>query len=320
LEKPTHAIIVLSQLDTRYFKEIAGISSWTLEFALVKRGETDPLSEATPTLLYSRSVNLEIDLDVGEYVVYVRLDRTTFKEPDYFKKGVDSGWDHRKLSRILTERAKGRSIASNFTPGIQAKYLPTELSELIERDLAQYKKEQEKRAKKTETEDAEDGTTVTVTTVTTTTTTKTEKVVKKNVPDPTHEGPKGETYKGPPLSLPPIAPEVQAVDSCEIDPGHVRYRALSPLLPMPLPMPRSLSPLPPPPPPPPPVNNVPSNNIEIYEDEDTVYLGLRVYTNKDAPAKVGGKLKGEMDYFGDQRASRSPLRHRYPTCSPSPRR
>jgi hypothetical protein len=71
LEKPTHAIIVLSQLDTRYFKEIAGISSWTLEFALVKRGETDPLSEATPTLLYSRSVNLEIDLDVGEYVVYV---------------------------------------------------------------------------------------------------------------------------------------------------------------------------------------------------------------------------------------------------------
>jgi hypothetical protein len=71
LEKPTHAIIVLSQLDTRYFKEIAGIASWTLEFALVKRGEKDPLSEATPTLLYSRSVNLEIDLEAGEYVVYV---------------------------------------------------------------------------------------------------------------------------------------------------------------------------------------------------------------------------------------------------------
>lgn len=32
---------------------------------------------------------------------------------DYFKKGVDSGWDHRKLSRILTERAKGQSIASS---------------------------------------------------------------------------------------------------------------------------------------------------------------------------------------------------------------
>jgi hypothetical protein len=71
LPKPTSAIIVLSQLDTRYFKEIAGVSSWTLEFALVKRGEEDPLAEAIPMLLYSRSVNLEINLEAGEYVVYV---------------------------------------------------------------------------------------------------------------------------------------------------------------------------------------------------------------------------------------------------------
>jgi len=71
LDKPTFAIIVLSQLDTRYFKEISGISSWTLEFSLVKRGEKDPIAEATPTLLYSRSVNLETDLEAGEYVVYV---------------------------------------------------------------------------------------------------------------------------------------------------------------------------------------------------------------------------------------------------------
>ena len=71
LPKPSFTIIVLSQVDTRYFKEIAGISSWTLEFALVKRGEKDPLAEASQTLLYSRSVNLEIDLEAGEYVVYV---------------------------------------------------------------------------------------------------------------------------------------------------------------------------------------------------------------------------------------------------------
>lgn len=200
---------------------------------------------------------------------------------------------------------------------IQAKYLPTELSELIDRDLAQYKKEQEQKAKEAETQAKEDGTTVTVTTVTTTTTTKTEKVMKKNVPDSVPEKPQDEIYNGPSLGLPPIAPEVQAVDSCEIDPGHVRYRALSPsLLPMPpMPFPRSLSPAPPPPPP---VNNGPSNNLEIYEDEDTVYLGLRVYTNKDAPAKVSGKLKSEIDYFVDQRAPRSPRRLRY--SSPSPQR
>jgi hypothetical protein len=71
LPKAAFAIIVLSQLDTRYFKEIAGISSWTLEFALVKGGEKDPLAETMSTLFYSRSVNLEIDLEAGEYVVYV---------------------------------------------------------------------------------------------------------------------------------------------------------------------------------------------------------------------------------------------------------
>ena len=71
LPKPTFTMIVLSQVDTRYFKEIAGISSWTLEFSLVKRGEKDILAEATPTLLYSRSVNMELELEAGEYVVYV---------------------------------------------------------------------------------------------------------------------------------------------------------------------------------------------------------------------------------------------------------
>lgn len=71
LPKHTFAIIVLSQLDTRYFTEIASIASWTLEFTLAKRGESDPIADATPMLLYSRSVNLEIDLEAGEYVVYV---------------------------------------------------------------------------------------------------------------------------------------------------------------------------------------------------------------------------------------------------------
>ena len=62
---------MLSQLDSRYFKEIAGTSSWTLDFVLVKRGEKEPLAETASSLLYARSVNLEIDLESGEYVVYV---------------------------------------------------------------------------------------------------------------------------------------------------------------------------------------------------------------------------------------------------------
>lgn len=71
LSKPTFTIIVLSQLDTRYFKEISGTSSWCLDFILAKRGEKEPLAESSSSMLYSRSVNLEMDLEAGEYVVYV---------------------------------------------------------------------------------------------------------------------------------------------------------------------------------------------------------------------------------------------------------
>lgn len=46
---------------------------WSLDFALVKRGEKEPLAETSSSMLYSRSVNLEIDLDAGEYMVYVSL-------------------------------------------------------------------------------------------------------------------------------------------------------------------------------------------------------------------------------------------------------
>ena len=193
---------------------------------------------------------------------------------------------------------------------VQAKYLPTELSELIEHDLAEYKKQKEAEEQQ-QVKEEEDGTTVTVTTVTTTTTTKTEKVVTKKNAQESAES-KTDAKDSPPL---PSAPETQKVDSCLIDPGH---RPLTPL--PPIPMTRSSSP-PPPPPPPPAGNNLPSNNMEIFEDENMLYLGLRVYTNKDAPAKVWGKLRSEMDsYPNEQRRPRSPFRNQYRSASSSPRR
>jgi hypothetical protein len=73
LPQATFAIIVVSQLDARYFKEISGMSMWSLDFVLAKRGEKEPIAESASAMLYSRSVNLEMDLDAGEYVVYVSL-------------------------------------------------------------------------------------------------------------------------------------------------------------------------------------------------------------------------------------------------------
>ena len=68
-------MIVLSQLDSRYFRDIAGRASWTLDFTLVKEGEKEPIAESAHSEFYLRSVHLEVELEAGNYTVYVRLDR-----------------------------------------------------------------------------------------------------------------------------------------------------------------------------------------------------------------------------------------------------
>lgn len=66
---------MLSQIDSRYFKDLAGKANWSLDFILFKVGEKDAIAEVPHSEFGSRSVNLEIELQAGEYAVYVRLDR-----------------------------------------------------------------------------------------------------------------------------------------------------------------------------------------------------------------------------------------------------
>jgi len=120
-----------------------------LDFVVAKEGETEPLAESSYSFFYTRSVNVEIDLEAGNYVVLVseirnhpdshvnlrfsgkvgscassRQGKLTFvlefygadirRPKSYFTKGLDSGWDRRKLAHIMSERAKGQSIAASM--------------------------------------------------------------------------------------------------------------------------------------------------------------------------------------------------------------
>jgi hypothetical protein len=69
---PTKAVIVLSKLDERYFSDISGNSCWTFEFALFKKGSKEIFAQSSLTRFYLRSVNLELQLEAGQYVVHVR--------------------------------------------------------------------------------------------------------------------------------------------------------------------------------------------------------------------------------------------------------
>ncbi|KAJ7693200.1 hypothetical protein B0H17DRAFT_1010276 [Mycena rosella] len=118
IPKASFTIIVLSQLDSRFFTDISGRSYWSFDFLLFQRGQTEPLAMSSQPRFYSRSVNLELELEAGDYVVHVRLDRNIQRE----KNSVD-GWNQRKLSRVLTARAQSQSIASSMSPRSQAKNL-----------------------------------------------------------------------------------------------------------------------------------------------------------------------------------------------------
>jgi hypothetical protein len=81
LPAPSYTVIVLSQLDSRYFKDLDTQAQWSFDFMLFKKGEPEPIAPSLYSMLfYARSVNLEIDLAAGEYVVHVRLDRQVYEQ------------------------------------------------------------------------------------------------------------------------------------------------------------------------------------------------------------------------------------------------
>lgn len=278
------ALIVLSQLDTRYFRDIAGRSTWTMDFALVKEGEKEPLAESLHSDFYLRSANLEIELEAGNYIVYVRLDRTLDRNAD---KTTIEDRALRKLSRAMTERAKSQSVASNFDKEAQAKYLPIDLKSLIERDLKEYEKKKSVESSTVE-QVREDGT-VTVTTTTVTTETKTvvvkqgSKATSNDTATATRPATPGqvatpvdtdaaapiiatESLNVPHDSRARMATADEEADADEADSSAASTAAETPE----------------------------KGKFAVPQaDENTVYIGLRVYTHKDVPAVVVGRVKTE---------------------------
>ncbi|KAL0563776.1 hypothetical protein V5O48_018289 [Marasmius crinis-equi] len=165
LPEASSAFIMLSQLNNRYFKPIAGIYIWTADFIVYKKGETDYVARSAPGFTGARSVNCEVYLQAGDYVVHVRLDRHQCREKaclcvvfGYYAKKTEE-WSDRTLSRLLSERAKGRSIASNFEAEAEGKNVEIPLEALAGQDLAELEvkaqalalaKQEEKEEKKEE--------------------------------------------------------------------------------------------------------------------------------------------------------------------------
>ncbi|KAL3476215.1 hypothetical protein BJX99DRAFT_146121 [Aspergillus californicus] len=71
--KSSPIILSVSQLDTRYFKGLAGEYEFVLKFRLQKEGEDDYIVRSQNNSLISRATNAEVTLEPGSYHVLMKI-------------------------------------------------------------------------------------------------------------------------------------------------------------------------------------------------------------------------------------------------------
>ncbi|CUA77397.1 hypothetical protein RSOLAG22IIIB_12736 [Rhizoctonia solani] len=120
------ASIVLSQLNSRCFQEISGYNAWSLDFVIYRKGapSEEHYARSYHNWFWQRSASVELNnLEAGDYVLHVRLDRTHNRKKTYYQDSLED-WDVRKLSKVWTQAAVSKSIALNFDPEPYSEYLP----------------------------------------------------------------------------------------------------------------------------------------------------------------------------------------------------
>lgn len=81
LSKASPVVIVLNQLDDRYYQGLEGQYEFHLQFRLHKDDEEDYIVRSNGTYYMKRSVSTELDLEAGTYTVLLKIKATRFDNP-----------------------------------------------------------------------------------------------------------------------------------------------------------------------------------------------------------------------------------------------
>lgn len=81
LSKPSPVVIVLNQLDDRYWAGLDGQYEFSLAFRLHKDDEEDYIVRSNGAYYMKRSVSTELDLEAGNYTVLLKIKATRFANP-----------------------------------------------------------------------------------------------------------------------------------------------------------------------------------------------------------------------------------------------
>ncbi|KAE9375240.1 hypothetical protein N431DRAFT_196665 [Stipitochalara longipes BDJ] len=73
-KKTSSLVLVLSQLDTRYYTGLEGLCTFGLSFSLRKRGDPNSIISCKKNIFMERSVSVDLNLDAGEYLVFLKIE------------------------------------------------------------------------------------------------------------------------------------------------------------------------------------------------------------------------------------------------------
>ena len=88
ITEKTPTVIVLQQIDTRYFRDHSGWLAYLFDFVLFKKGSKEPIARPVKTSPLNRSVSIEIELEPGDYVVQARIDMAQMRD----EVSINASW------------------------------------------------------------------------------------------------------------------------------------------------------------------------------------------------------------------------------------
>ena len=165
IARPGPVVLVLSQLDDRYFRGLEGQYSFDMSFRVHKAGEEAYLVRSRRSYRMSRSVNIEYDLDAGEYDVRIRINATKYESVLPIEEVIRNNAKTRpqKLTRIGTAydlaHARGVVVESEAEAAERAAWEEKNLKKmrdeikssiLASREREHYKKTKEKQRERKE--------------------------------------------------------------------------------------------------------------------------------------------------------------------------
>ncbi|KAF1984942.1 cysteine proteinase [Aulographum hederae CBS 113979] len=153
LTKPSHVVIVLSQLDDRYFRGLEGQYEFYLQFRLHKEGEDDYIVRSNRAYYMRRSVSTELDLDAGTYHILLKIVAKRYPE-DPTPEEVIRNTCHTRREKLLSiglsydlAHAKGKFREIEDERKEQEKKNRYELKKANAKKAYEYKRKQKKKTK-----------------------------------------------------------------------------------------------------------------------------------------------------------------------------